>query len=131
MQRRRISVFSFVYEIAIWHRVQCDADRNELVVRRAKPTVNHDYLIKNYIPTHPQSYATKPVVHYSTAYFLVSDSICWTRVSISSELNIPLYLGMWFLPLEMMLCNSLVEAAPALSEESDGPPKWRPAAVLP
>lgn len=55
--------------------------------------------------------------------------ICWTSVLISSEVSLLAYLGIRPLPLVMMLCNSSVEVA--LSEMSDGPPKWRPSAVLP
>lgn len=52
-------------------------------------------------------------------------------MSISSKVSLLANLGMWPLPLLMMLRRSSVEAAAVLSEMSDGPPKWRPSAVLP
>jgi hypothetical protein len=67
-------------------------------------------------------------------HFLFNLLICWTSISISSEVSLPTYFGILPLPLVMMLYMSSVEVAlveVALSEMSDGPPKWRPSAVLP
>ena len=52
-------------------------------------------------------------------------------MSISSDVSLPAYLGMWPLPLVIMLRRSSVEVAVVFSEKSDGPPKWRPSAALP
>jgi hypothetical protein len=57
--------------------------------------------------------------------------ICWTRVSISSEVSLLAYLGLWPLPLVMTLRKSSGDVAAVFSEMSDGLPKWRPSAVLP
>ena len=63
------------------------------------------------------------------SHFLFNLLISSTRVSISSEVNLPMHFGILPLPLVMILCRSSVEVA--LAEISDGPPKWRPSALLP
>jgi hypothetical protein len=54
-------------------------------------------------------------------HFVFTFLICWTSVSISSEVSLPAYFGIRPLPFVMMLCRSSVEVA--FSEISDGPPK--------
>src|SRR5271166_3320293 len=69
--------------------------------------------------------------HLTAIHFLFRASICRTSVSISAEVSLPEYLGIWPLPLVMMPCRSSVQAEAVFSEMSDGPPKWRPSAFLP
>src|ERR1700675_1752556 len=64
-------------------------------------------------------------------HFLFRALICWTRVSISSDVSLPAFLGMRPLPLVMMLRRRSAEVAAVFSVMSAGPPKWRPSAVLP
>lgn len=64
-----------------------------------------------------------------TPHLLFNLLISWTRVSISSDVNLPMYFGILPLPLAMILCRSSVEVA--FAEISDGAPKWRPSALLP
>src|ERR1700693_3248227 len=64
-------------------------------------------------------------------HFPLSARICWTRLSISSGVSLPAYLGIRPLPLAMMLRKSSTDAATLLSETSDGPPKCLPSAVFP
>jgi hypothetical protein len=52
-------------------------------------------------------------------------------MSISSDVSLPLYLGICPLPLETILRSSSSEAAAILAEISAGPRKWRPSAFLP
>src|SRR5271157_5083000 len=66
-----------------------------------------------------------------TSHFLFKALTCWTRLSISSALSLLAYLGMRPLPLVMMLRRSSEEVSATFSEIRDGPPKWRPSAVLP
>jgi hypothetical protein len=56
-------------------------------------------------------------------HFLFTAWIWRTSVSISSAVSLPVNLGMWLLPLAMMLRKSSVEAAAVFSEMSEGPPK--------
>src|SRR5258706_9596413 len=70
-------------------------------------------------------------VLYLFTNHLFNDLICSTSVSISSGVSLLAYLGMRPLPFVMMLRRSSSDAAPVLSEVSDGPPKWRPSAVFP
>src|SRR5271157_4740667 len=56
-------------------------------------------------------------------HFLFRALICWTSVSISSEVSLPAYLGMRPLPWVMRLRRSSAEVAAVFSEMSDGPPK--------
>jgi hypothetical protein len=59
------------------------------------------------------------------------DLIWVARASISSGFSLPVYFGIRCLPLVMMLRRSSADIAVASAETSDGPPKWRPSAVLP
>jgi len=64
-------------------------------------------------------------------HFLFSALICSTSVLISCGESLAAYFGMRPLPLLMMSRRSSLGAALTLSEISEGPPKWRPSAVLP
>src|ERR1700688_2907024 len=64
-------------------------------------------------------------------HFPFSARISWTRLSISSDVSLPAYLGIRPLPLAMMLRKSSTEVAAVFSEMSEGPPKCRPSAVFP
>ena len=69
--------------------------------------------------------------NFSSRFCVGRSLICRTSASISSGVSFVAYLGIRPLPLAMTFRRSSAEAPAVLSEMSDGPPKWRPSAVLP